>query len=81
MYTYGLPRRLSDKESTCNGGTWARPLVGKIPWRRNWQPTAVFLPGEPHGQRSLAQCSSVSQICCLLGKKIQQMRKERNKHV
>ena len=27
--------------------------VGKIPWRREWQPTAVFLPGESHGQRSL----------------------------
>ena len=27
--------------------------VKKIPWRRNWQPTSVFLPGESHGQRSL----------------------------
>ena len=27
--------------------------VGKIPWRRAWQPTPVFLPGEPHGQKSL----------------------------
>ena len=26
---------------------------GKIPWRRAWQPTPVFLPGKPHGQRSL----------------------------
>ena len=26
----------------------------KIPWRRAWQPAAVFLPGESHGQRSLA---------------------------
>jgi len=30
------------------------PWVGKIPWRREWQPTPVFLPGEFHGQRSLA---------------------------
>ena len=30
------------------------PWVGKIPWRRKWQPTPVFLPGESHGQRSLA---------------------------
>ena len=30
------------------------PWVGKIPWRRKWQPTPVFLPGEYHGQRSLA---------------------------
>ena len=29
------------------------PWVGKIPWRREWQPTPVFLPGELHGQRSL----------------------------
>ena len=27
------------------------------PWRRAWQPTPVFLPGESHGQRSLAGCS------------------------
>ena len=26
---------------------------GKIPWRRKWQPTPVFLPGKFHGQRSL----------------------------
>ena len=29
------------------------PWVGKIPWRRAWQPTPVFLPGESHGHRSL----------------------------
>ena len=28
--------------------------VRKLPWRRKWQPTPVFLPGIPHGQRSLA---------------------------
>ena len=28
--------------------------IQKIPWRRAWQPTLVFLPGESHGQRSLA---------------------------
>ena len=33
--------------------TW----VGKIPWRRKWQPTPVFLPGKFHGQRSLAAYS------------------------
>ena len=30
------------------------PWVGKIPWRKEWQPTPVFLPGEFHGQMSLA---------------------------
>ena len=29
------------------------PWVERIPWRREWQHTPVFLPGEPHGQRSL----------------------------
>jgi len=33
------------------------PWVGKIPWRKKWQPTPVFLPGESHGQRSLVGCS------------------------
>ena len=30
------------------------PGLGRIPWRRKWQPTLVFLPGESNGQRSLA---------------------------
>ena len=30
------------------------PWVGKIPWRRECQPTLVFLPGESYGQKSLA---------------------------
>ena len=29
------------------------PWVRKIPWRRQWHPTPIFLPGESHGQRSL----------------------------
>ena len=33
------------------------PLVGKILWRREWQSTPALLPGEFHGQRSLAGCS------------------------
>ena len=33
--------------------TGFNPWVGKIPWRREWQPTSVFLPGESHGQRRL----------------------------
>ena len=34
--------------------TWLPPLVGKIPWRREWLSTPVFLPREFHGQKSLA---------------------------
>ena len=30
------------------------PWVGKIPWRREWQPTPIFLPRKFHGQRNLA---------------------------
>ena len=45
-------------QSECISLQWARPRfdpwVGKIPWRRAWQPTPAFLPGESHGQRSLA---------------------------
>ena len=40
--------------------TWEmrfHPWVRKIPWRRAWQPTQVFLPGESQGQRSLVGCS------------------------
>ena len=40
---------------------WGRPgfdpWVGKIPWRRKWQPTPVLLPGKFHGQRRLVGCS------------------------
>ena len=34
--------------------TAVRSLIRKIPWRRKWQSTPVFLPGKSHGQRSLA---------------------------
>ena len=47
----------SDKEPTCQCRRRKRygfdPWVRKIPWRRTWQPTPVFLPGESHGQRKL----------------------------
>ena len=36
------------------GDVGSIPGSGKIPWRRAWQPTRVFLPGESHGQSSLA---------------------------
>ena len=50
----GLPRWLSGEESTCQCRKCRfHPWVRKIPWRRNWQRTPVFLPGKLHGQRSL----------------------------
>ena len=36
--------------------------VGKIPCRRAWQPTPVFLPGDSHGQRSLVGCSPLGSV-------------------
>ena len=57
----GLPRWLSSKESACQYGRCRGhrfdPWVGKIPWRRKWQHTPVFLPGKSQGQRSLASYS------------------------
>ena len=53
----GFPSGASGKEPTCQcKRCWTRrfhPWVGNIPWRRAWQPTPVFFPGESHGQRSL----------------------------
>ena len=39
--------------------TWVDPWVRKIPWRREWQPTAVFLPGEFQGQEEPGRLQSV----------------------
>ena len=62
----GFPGGKSGKELAC----WCRrhkrcqfdPWVGKIPWRRAWQPTPVFLPGETHGQRGLAGYLLVQRV-------------------
>ena len=52
----------SGKEPTCQCRRHRRhrfnPWVRKIPWRRRWHPTPVFLPGKSHGQRSLVGYSS-----------------------
>ena len=49
--------RASGKESACQCRRLKRqrfhPWVRKIPWKRAWQPTPVFLPGKSHGQRGL----------------------------
>ena len=54
----GPPRGHSGKESACQCRRYRRPgfnpSIGKIPWRRKWQPTPAFLPGKSHGQRTLA---------------------------
>ena len=50
----GFPSGSGGKASACNAeDPGFDPWVGKIPWRRKWQPTPVFLPEKSHGQRSL----------------------------
>ena len=57
----GFPGGTGGKEPTCQCWRCKRhgfsPWGGKIPWRRAWQPTPVFFPGESHGQSSLVGCS------------------------
>jgi len=54
---WGFPSGTSGKEPACQRRRYKRrgfnPWVGKIPWRRAWQPTPVFLPGESQRQGSL----------------------------
>ena len=56
----GFPRGSSCKETSCQCRRCKRygfdTWLWKIPWRRAWQPTPVFLPGESYGERSLAGC-------------------------
>ena len=49
----GFPGGSEVKASASNAGDPGSIPGWKIPWRREWQPTPVFLPGESHGQKSL----------------------------
>jgi len=57
----GIPRWHSGNKSTCQCRRHEKhrfdPWVGKILWRRKWQPTPVVLPGKFHGRRSLVDYS------------------------
>ena len=59
----GFPGGASAKEPACQYRRRKRhgldPCVGKIPWRRAWQSTPVFLPGKVHGQWSLVGYKSM----------------------
>ena len=49
LFSKGLPGSSAGEESACNAGDSGpgfNPWVGKIPQRRAWTPTPVFLPGE-----------------------------------
>ena len=58
IFIFWLSDWTTTKNMPANAGDIKRPgfspCIGKIPWRRAWHPTPVFLPREPHGQRSLA---------------------------
>ena len=67
MNTWGFPGGSEVKVSASNAEDLSsipgfNPWVGKIPWRRKWQPTPVFLPGESHGRRSLVGYSPRGRI-------------------
>ena len=49
LFFMGFPGVSDGKESAYSAGDWSL-----IPWRREWLPTPIFLPGEFHGQSSLA---------------------------
>ena len=55
---WGFPGGSAGKESACHCRRHKRyrfdPWIRKVPWSRKWQPTPVFLPGQFHGQKSLA---------------------------
>ena len=57
MKSKGFPGGANGKEPACQCRGPKRcgfnPWVGKILWRRAWQSTLVFLPGESNGQKSL----------------------------
>ena len=58
MFLLSFSSSPSGKQPVCQCRRQKRhrfnPWVWKMPWRRKWQPTPVFLPGESHRQRSLA---------------------------
>ena len=58
LFSRGFTGDTHGKEATCQCRRCKKgafdPWVGKIPWTRAWQSTPIFLPGESHGQRSLA---------------------------
>ena len=66
---WDFPGGASNKGTTCRCGRHKRhgfdPWVGKILWRRTWQPTPVFLPGESSGQRSLVGSQRLGPHTCI----------------
>ena len=55
LLIWGFPGGSNSKESACRA--WFDSWIRKIPWRREWLPTPVYLPGEFYGQSSLMSYS------------------------
>ena len=62
MYQMDFPDGSVGKESSCSVKSVLDPWVGKIPWRRAWQPTPVSLPGEPPWTEQLSIGATVHWI-------------------
>ena len=66
IWAMGFPGGTSGKEPTWKCQRHKRrvfdPWVGKIPWRRAWQPTPVFLPGKSHGQRVFTESDTLQRL-------------------
>ena len=73
----GFKGGASGKEPTCQCRRHKRhrfnPWFGKMPWRREYQPTLVFLPGEPHEQRNLEGYATVQFSRSVLSDSLQPM--------
>ena len=65
----GFPGGIVVKNPPVNAGDTRDPWVWKIPWRKKWQPTPLFLDGKSHGQRNLV---GYSQCGCRESAKQQQ---------
>ena len=52
IWSKDFPCGSDSKESACKAEDRLDPWTRKIPWRREWEPIAIFLPGEFYGQRS-----------------------------
>ena len=53
IHSLGFPGGSDSKVTAHNAGDPGSILVGKIPWRRKWQPTPVLLPRKVYGWRGL----------------------------
>ena len=72
LHSHRLPQWLSNKNLQATQQMQVQSSwVGKIPWRRKWQLTPVFLPGKFHERRSLEGSMGSQRVGCILATKQQ----------